>query len=184
MNKTVLLGILGLAVLSAVIIPAYACFSGFASYPWSRAAQWTEQKDALMLAEPNDLPCPDDARGFAWRIWHNWRQRLINRWRRGIGVPKLELSEEFKQRVIEIAESDEDVQSLLSEGYNITAIKPIHAKSTVQGDGQVLIEVDRVLLVLVKDKYNRAIVLIDFEAEKVIKIVVVNVTVIDKTESP
>ena len=184
MNKTVLLGILGLAVFSAVLIPVYACFSGFASHPWTEEEQWTGRKKIMMLTEPEEAPCFGDLRRFAWGFRHSWRQRLINRWGRGIGAPKLELSEGFKERVIEIAESDGDVQSLLSEGYNVTAIKPIHVKMTVQEDGQVVAEVDRVLLILTKDKYNRAIVVIDFKAEEVMKIIIVNVTMINKTESP
>ncbi len=181
MKRTILLGFLGLAVLGAIIIPTYACFSGLASYPWVKAAQWSERKEMRIAMKPEEMPFFVGEQNFAWGFQHNVKRRLM-RWWRSVGFPRLELSEGFQEKVIEIAESDEDVQALLDEGYNVTAIKPVHVKMTVQEDGQVTIEVDRVLLLLTKDKYDRAIVLINFEAEKVVKIVIV--TAIDKTESP
>ena len=97
----------------------------------------------------------------------------------------MELSEEFKQKVISIAKSDEDVQNLLNSGYNVSSIMPMYMKLTVQENGQVLMEVDKVLLVLTKkDEYGRASVEIDFKAEKVTRITIINVTVIDKSASP
>ena len=98
---------------------------------------------------------------------------------RGLNRFGVELSDEFKSRVLEIAGNDEDVQSLLSSGYEVKDIRLIHVKLTVQGNGQVAMYADKVLLVLAKGDYNRAYVEIDFEAGKVIRIV--NVSIIDKT---
>lgn len=181
-NKTIIVGILGLAVLGAIIIPVCACFS---LYPWVEAASEVEQEE-LPLAE--DGSWIGEAEVSERGLRPNWRLRLIKRWlmrkwRRPFRV-SLELSEEFKDEVMEIAEEDEEVGGLLDEGYNVTAIKILSVKATVQGDGQILTEVEKVLLMLVKDKYNRAVAVIDFEAEEVIKVIIFNVTVISEAEAP
>lgn len=185
MNKALLLGILGLTALSVILIPVYACFSGFASYPWAETAQWTSQRKFTVLedSEDEEQPLPNDAQGFTWRFQRILRLKLANRWRRARFLSKLELSEEFKQWVIGIAKDDGDVQDLLESGYNVTCIKPVRINTVVQGDGEVAFKVEEVLLVLVKDKYDRALVEIDLESGKVTKITIINVTVIDKSAS-
>ena len=104
MNKTIILGILGLAVLGTIIIPVYACFSDLA-YPWVKAAHEVKQK-GLVLAEDGSWM---GEVGVSERgPWPNWRLRLIKRWlmRKWHGGFRfsLELSEEFKDEVMEIAD--------------------------------------------------------------------------------
>jgi hypothetical protein len=91
----------------------------------------------------------------------------------------LEVSEDFKQKVLGIAESDSDVKNLLSEGYNITVIRPI-VKAFVQGDGTVTVKATGAVLLLSKDKTGWANVEVDVEAGKVTKIIIHSRTVIQK----
>jgi hypothetical protein len=174
MRKALLLGILSLTVLSAIIISTYAVYSKFSRYGWT--IQWTER---------GAPPCSGDCQNFTRPFQHGWRWTLENKFAKGFGKATVELSEEFKQKVISIAKSDEDVQNLLNSGYNVSSIMPMYMKLTVQENGQVLMEVDKVLLVLTKkDEYGRASVEIDFKAEKVTRITIISITVIEKSTSP
>jgi hypothetical protein len=173
MRKMLLLGILGLAVLSAIIISTYTAYSGLQRYGWTTG--W---------AKRGVPPCASDCQNFTRSFQYGWRWTLENRFAKRFGKAAVELSEGFEQKVMEIAESDVDVQKLLNSEYNVSSIMPVHMKLTVQENGQVIMEVDKVLLILTKDKYNRASVEIDFKAEKVTRITIINVTVIDKSASP
>ncbi len=91
----------------------------------------------------------------------------------------IEVSEEFKENAINIAKSDEDVQELLDEGYNITGVRPI-IKSIVEADGTVVTKATSAIVMLEKDTTSRASVSVDLEEAKVTKIVIVAITVIEK----
>lgn len=92
----------------------------------------------------------------------------------------IEVSEEFEQNVIKIAQNDTDVQSLLNEGYNITAVKPI-IKTIVEGDGTVVTKATSAILIMEKDTAGRAFVWVDLEQEKVTRIEILTITVIEKS---
>ncbi|MEM2103517.1 MAG: hypothetical protein QW717_01330 [Candidatus Bathyarchaeia archaeon] len=103
-------------------------------------------------------------------------------WMRGrgcFGCGFIEVSEEFKENVIKIAESDADVQNLLSDGYNITVVKPV-IKTFVEGDGTVAAKATGAVVMLEKNKTGRAMVWVDVERGKVTKIAILTLTIIEK----
>lgn len=95
------------------------------------------------------------------------------------GSPKIEVSEEFKESVIQIAENDVDVQDLLAQNYNITGVRPI-IKTIVDADGTVVTKASSAVLLLELNENNRAIVDVDIEQAQVTKIVILSRTVIEK----
>jgi len=102
-------------------------------------------------------------------------------WGRGWGpCGFVEVSAEYNQTVINIAESDSDVQNLLAEGYSISAVRPI-IKSVVQADGSVVTKATSAVVMLEKDTTGRAEVYVDMTNGKVTKIVILTMTVIEKS---
>jgi hypothetical protein len=97
---------------------------------------------------------------------------------RGFG-PVLSVSEEFKENVIHIAESDPDVQNLLNAGYENMCVRPI-VKAVVQGNGDVTFKATGAIVTLHKNG-SWATVQVDLEAGKVTRIVKVERTVIEKS---
>ena len=91
----------------------------------------------------------------------------------------IEVSEEFKENVINIVKNDSDVQNLLNEGYNITEVRPI-IKTIVEGDGSVVTKATSAIVMLEKDTTSRAVVKVDVENAKVTEIVILTRTVIEK----
>ncbi|MEM2905919.1 MAG: hypothetical protein QW587_09365 [Candidatus Bathyarchaeia archaeon] len=91
---------------------------------------------------------------------------------------KQQLAEEEAQaqNAINIAQSDSDVQDLLSDGYNITG-RPI-ITTEVDAEGNVTA---RAIVMLQKDATNWASVSVDFQEGKVTEIVILTGTVIEKT---
>jgi hypothetical protein len=101
-------------------------------------------------------------------------------WMRGRGYSgSIEVSEECKENVINIAKNDTDVQNLLNEGYNITSVKPI-IKTVVEGDGTVVTKATTAIVTLEKDTTGRAMVWVDLEQGKVTKIAILTLTIIEK----
>jgi hypothetical protein len=96
------------------------------------------------------------------------------------GFGLIEVSDEFKQNVLTIAKADSDVQALLTNGYNITQVRPI-IKSVVQADGTVVTKATSAIVMLEKDTTSRATALVDIEGAKVTQIVILTRTVIDKS---
>ena len=98
----------------------------------------------------------------------------------------IEVSEEFEQKVTEIAENDIDVQNLLADGYNVTAIKPI-IKTVIDADGYVTTKATSAIVILQKGTSDTsstsgcASVSVDIENSKVTEIVILPRTVIDKS---
>jgi len=95
------------------------------------------------------------------------------------GFGFVEVSEEFEENVITLAESDEDVQALLDDDYNITGVRPI-VKTVIDGDGNVVTKATDAIVMLDKDETGKAVVWVDLEEGKVTKIVIVTITVIEK----
>lgn len=96
------------------------------------------------------------------------------------GFGPIEVSAEFKEKVLGIAENDTDVQQLLGEGYNVTRVMPI-VKTIVDGDGNVVTKATSATVILEKDTTGRAIVSVDLEQERVTQIIILTKTVIDKS---
>lgn len=101
----------------------------------------------------------------------------------GFGV--IEVSEEFEQKVTDIAKDDTDVQNLLADGYNVTAIRP-RIKTVVDADGCVTTKATSAIVILQKDASDTnsasgcVSVLVDLENAKVTEIVILTRTVIEK----
>lgn len=91
----------------------------------------------------------------------------------------IEVSEELKENIINIAKNDSDVQNLLNNGYNITGVRPI-IKTIVEGDGSVVTKATSAIVMLEKDTTSHASVWVDLEQGKVTKIVILTRTVIEK----
>jgi hypothetical protein len=117
--------------------------------------------------------------GAGWFIGNMSMGMRGMRGRGCFGYGFIEVSEEFKQNVVNIAQNDTDVQNLLNEGYNITAVKPI-IKNIVEGDGTVVTKATSAILILEKDTTGRASVWVDLEQEKVTRIEILTITVIEK----
>jgi hypothetical protein len=95
------------------------------------------------------------------------------------GFGPIEVSEEFKQTVTNIAENDTDVQNLITDGYNVTSVRPI-IKTVVDAEGNVVTKATSAVLILQKDTTGYASVMVDIEQAKVTQIVILTRTVINK----
>lgn len=91
----------------------------------------------------------------------------------------VEVSAEFEENVTSIAKSDQDVQNLLNDGYNITGVRPI-IKARVEANGDVITKATSAVVMLEKDTTSHATVLVDLEEGKVTEIVILTRTVIEK----
>ena len=91
----------------------------------------------------------------------------------------IQVSTEFQDKVISIAENDTDVQALLNDGYNVTGVRPI-ITATVNANGSVTMQATTAVVTLEKNTTGRASVLVDLEQGKVTQIVISTRTVIDK----
>lgn len=96
----------------------------------------------------------------------------------GLGM-MITVSEEFKENVLNITESDSDVQQLLTDGYNVTNVRPI-IETVVEGDGSVVTKATSAVVILQKDTTGYASVLVDIDAAKVTRIEIITRTIIEK----
>jgi hypothetical protein len=119
------------------------------------------------LAPTNDAPSAGAPFGKGW---------LRGFGRRGFFA--VEVSEEFTSKVLDILKSDPDASKLLSDGYNVTAVRPIVTLS-VAGDGTVTLRATQAVVTLRKDS-SWAVVRVDVAQGKVVSIVTVTRTVIKK----
>ena len=137
----------------------------------------TQTSDATQTAtqEENELVLPpwnNNCVGFEGHGMHFGR--------RGFGgFGPIEVSDEFKQTVTSIAENDSDVQNLITEGYNVTSLRPI-LKTVIDAEGNVVTKATSAILTMQKDTTGFATVTVDIEGAKVTQIVIVTRTVIDK----
>jgi len=116
-------------------------------------------------------------------IQGNLKPNLKWPWTNGKGkiAPRqIEVSEEYKQKVVSIAQNDPDIKNLINNGYNITAIKPI-IKATIKADGTIELKASKAIITLMKSKTERATALVDLEQGKITKIIITTVTIIEKT---
>jgi len=90
------------------------------------------------------------------------------------------VSQEYKDNVINITESDSDVQALIADGYNVTGIRPI-IKATVEGDGTVSLKATTAIVTMSQNTTGRAIVWVDVEQAKVTRIEILSIKIIDKS---
>ncbi|MCS7119697.1 MAG: hypothetical protein RMJ07_00890 [Nitrososphaerota archaeon] len=102
-----------------------------------------------------------------------WGQKCGRGW-------SIEISDEFKENVIAIAEGDPDVQSLIEQGYNITNVMPKIALR-VEGDGTVTMKATSAVVVLRNGSGGWAQVWVDIEQGKVTRIIIASLTVIEKS---
>jgi hypothetical protein len=125
--------------------------------------------------------------GYAWRQQYKWAcngnqiQQPIQPLMKGkIKGFTIEISDEFKSKVLSIALSDSDVQKLISQGYNVTGIKPT-IKMTIQGDGTITLKATGAIVTLRNGKGGFAQVNVDLEKGAVTQIIIRNITIIKKT---
>ena len=117
----------------------------------------------------------------------NWNHDCIGFGRHGMrfgmrgsgGFGPIEVSEEFKETVTSIAESDTDVQNLIADGYNVASVNQI-IKTVIDAEGNVVTKATSAVLMLQKDTTGHATVTVDIEEAKVTQIVILTRTVIDK----
>jgi len=95
------------------------------------------------------------------------------------GFGNIQISSEFNQNVTTIAQSDTDVQNLLSQGYNITNIRPV-ISTTIDGNGNIVTKASTANILLQGDNGSRSFVVVDLSQAKVTKIVTLAITEIDK----
>ena len=97
----------------------------------------------------------------------------------GFGPQAIQVSADFTANVTNIAKSDSDVQNLLSQGFNITSIRPVITTS-IDGNGNIITKASTANVLLVGNNGSRSFVVVDLSQAKVTKIVTLTVTEIDK----
>lgn len=127
----------------------------------------------VMYAQPNKKGLGiasngvDDSKNFEVQKMIRYRYLPPGK---GLGLIKnVELSEEFKNNILDILGSNENTSKLLDEGYEVTLIRPI-IKLVVLGDGSVVLKVVEVQVTLYKKGEGVFQVLIDYEAKEVVNI--------------
>ncbi len=99
---------------------------------------------------------------------------------RGFGeFGAIQVSSDFTANVTNIAQSDSDVQTLLTQGYNITLIRPV-ITTTVDGNGNIVTKASTADMTLLGNNGSRAFVVIDLTQAKVTKIITIAMTEINK----
>jgi len=170
-TKTLMVSaVLVLAVLSGIAAMAYA----------SRSANGTESLMTYNIGLTNDTSFMTNnmcALGDFRGGMHGFFGRQAHG--RGPGE-SITVSQEYTDNVINITESDSDVQTLLAEGYNITGVRPI-INFTVEADGTVTMKATNAIVTLSQNTTGRAIVWVNIEQAKVTRIEILSITVIDKS---
>jgi hypothetical protein len=148
----------------------------------------TKAADTTSTTDTNTAASTANGNGMDFPPWNNGSMGFG---RRGFGggpgggfggfggCGPIEVSAEFEQKVTDIANNDTDVQNLLADGYNITAIRPI-IKNVVDADGYVTMKATSAIVMLQKDTSGCASVSVDIEEAKVTQIVILTRTVIEK----
>jgi hypothetical protein len=89
------------------------------------------------------------------------------------GFGSIQVSSAFTQNVTNILKSSTDVQALLSQGYNVTSIRPV-ITTTINGNGDVVMQATSANVIL-QGPNGRAFVVVDLTTAKVTKIVTITV---------
>lgn len=97
------------------------------------------------------------------------------------GARNIEVSEEYTAAINAMLGKDSDVQNLVSQGYNVTAINPI-VKSVIGADGVVTTQATTAVVFMQRTS-GFATVKVDVANQAVTEIVTITRTVIDKTSS-
>jgi len=150
-----LTAVIATAILGGVVFNAYS----------ADIAEETGDNSATWVTEQMMMPAPCGGRRGGMRGPR--------------GFEFIEVSEEYEENVLNIAKSDTDVQALLSDGYNITQVRPI-IKTVVEADGTVVTKAASAVVMLEKDTTGYAAVSVDVEEAKVTQIVIITKTVIEK----
>jgi hypothetical protein len=98
------------------------------------------------------------------------------------GMGNIEVSSEYTATVNAILNNDTDVQNLITQGYNVTSIRPI-IKNVIGADGTVTTKATTAIVTLQNGTSGYAVVSVDISQAKVTQIVIYTRTVIDKTTS-
>ena len=91
----------------------------------------------------------------------------------------VEVSEEFKTKVVNTAKNDTDVQKLLNDGYAVGVVRPL-INSRIDANGYVVTKATGAILTLQKYTTGRAQVWVDLTKGKVVRLVISTRTVIEK----
>ena len=97
----------------------------------------------------------------------------------GFCTSGIQVSSDFTANVTNIVNSDSDVQNLLSQGYNITSIRPV-VTTIIDGNGNIVTKASTANVLLQGNNGSRSYVVVDLSQAKVTKIVTLNITEIDK----
>jgi len=89
------------------------------------------------------------------------------------GFGSIQVSSAFTQNVTDILKSSTDVQVLLSQGYNVSSIRPV-ITTTINGNGNVVMQATSANVIL-QGPNGRAFVVVDLTTAKVTKIVTITV---------
>ena len=107
----------------------------------------------------------------------NWTKYAFgSRMGPGRGV---QVSDEFKTSVLNIANADSDVQKLIADGYSVTGVMPIITR-TVDGSGNIVTKATGAVVMLQKGTTGRASAWVDLGKAKVTRVVITTRTVIEK----
>jgi hypothetical protein len=166
-TKTLLVStVLVLAVLSGIALVAYA--NGLTD-DTSTGTSTTSNGAWFTNDQYYNGTCPSFGRG-------GFEGRGRGGGGRGMDIT---VSDEYKANVLNITESDSDVQALIAQGYNVTGVRPI-ISATVGADGTVTMKASTAIVMLQKDTTGRALVWVDVDQAKVTRIEILTRTVIEK----
>jgi hypothetical protein len=171
-----------LALFSVIAIAAIA--SGIILIP--QMVNATETGDTSLTTQTSDAANTATQQANE-NVLPSWSNDCVGFGRRGMrfgmggfgGFGPVEVSEEFKQIVTNIAGNDTDVQNLITDGYNVTSVRPI-IKTVIDAEGTVVTKATIAILTLQKDTTGHATVMVDIEQAKVTQIVILTRTLIDK----
>ncbi|HJW65837.1 MAG TPA: hypothetical protein VJ507_03540 [Candidatus Bathyarchaeia archaeon] len=183
----------GLAVLSLVLVAAIASGILLTTQAANATATTTDlqsnlntQLAVVTTTAPDITTSTDNATGDVSNVVPFWGEgpRGFGRRGRGFGgmcggFGPIEVNDEYKTAVTTIAQSDTDVQKLLTDGYNVTRIVPI-VKTTIDAQGNIATKATNATVVLVKDTSGHAFVSVDIAQNKVTQIVTYTKTIIQK----
>lgn len=166
LRKSILLAALGLMVLMAI------AFSLYSAMAYSSPSVKTS-----LQAEPKIPSFAVGAQNFTWFPRPCWGWPIRGKGFKGF---QLVLSEGFKEKVLAIVKADEDVQELLSEGYNVSCIRVNQVKLVVQENDQITLEASKALVILTNGNCDKALVEVDLKSKTVTRIVLINIKIIKK----
>ena len=96
-------------------------------------------------------------------------------------MANIEVSSEYTANVNAILNSDTDVQSLISQGYNVTSINPI-IKNVIEADGTLATKATTAIVMMQNGTSGYATVKVDIANSQVTQIATITRTVIDRSE--